>query len=221
MEEESLNDQKEYKIVFLGDTGVGKTSITKAYTQGKFYEHLQSTIGAETASKDITVEDEKIKLIIWDTSGQERFSSLTSSYTRGAEGCFIVYDITQRPSFENIEKKIDLVKENAEENVIIILIGNKNDLEGERKVTEEEGLNFAKKHNCGFFETSAFTAKNIEEAFIRMAEQMYKTFKDKKDKEEKPKLVKIDEKVEDIKKEENERCCEFCIKNIFITRFEQ
>ena len=121
------------------------------------------------------MDKESVKLIIWDTSGQERYNSLINSYFRGSRGCFIVYDISDRNSFDNLEKKFDLVRDYANEDVKIILVGNKNDLEGQRKVKTEEGKNFAEKMACPFFETSAKNNENIDEIFKLMSKKIYES----------------------------------------------
>ena len=135
------------------------------FTDNKFREQHEITIGVEFESKTIEVEGKIIKIQIWDTAGHEAFQSITRSYYKGAVGALLVYDITRKDTFAHLVKWLSEVKENASKDITIILIGNKNDLENERQVPYEEGENFAKENDLLFLETSAKTAKNIVEAF--------------------------------------------------------
>ena len=177
MEVENERNENSFKVIFIGDASVGKTSIILKYVKKEFNENYQSTIGAELNNKEVILDKETVNLIIWDTSGQERYNSLISSYFRGSRGCFIVYDISDRNSFDNLETKFDLVRNYANEDVKIILVGNKNDLEEQRKVKTEEGKNFAEKKACPFFETSAKNNENIDEIFKLMAEKIIESSK--------------------------------------------
>lgn len=133
-----------FKLVLIGDSGVGKTNIANRYTLNQFYYENKSTIGVEYFSKNVTIENIKIKVHIWDSAGQERFRSITKSYYRGAKGAFVVYDITKPESFENSEKWVDELIKFGEKDLIIYLIGNKIDLINFRKITSNEGLENAK-----------------------------------------------------------------------------
>ena len=151
---------------------VGKSCILLQFTNNKFREQHDITIGVEFDSKTIEVNGKIIKLQIWDTAGHEAFQSITRSYYKGAVGALLVYDITRRESFNHIIKWLSEIKENASKDITIILIGNKNDLEKGRQVSFEEGESFAKENNLLFLETSAKTAKNIAEAFNLSAIQI-------------------------------------------------
>ena len=133
-----------FKLVLIGDSGVGKTNIANRYTFNQFYYENKSTIGVEYFSKNITIENTKIKVHIWDSAGQERFRSITKSYYRGAKGAFVVYDVTKPESFENSEKWVDELIKFGEKDLIIYLIGNKIDLNNFRKITSNQGLENAK-----------------------------------------------------------------------------
>ena len=144
---------------------MGKSCILLQFTDNKFREQHEITIGVEFESKTIEVDGKLIKIQIWDTAGHEAFQSITRTYYKGAVGALLVYDITRKETFNHLVKWLSEVKENASKEITIILIGNKNDLENERQVTYEEGESFAKENNLLFLETSAKTSKNITEAF--------------------------------------------------------
>lgn len=129
-----------YKIVFLGEQGVGKTSLITRFMYDTFDDHYQATIGIDFLSKTMYLDDKTIRLQLWDTAGQERFRSLIPSYIRDSRVAIIVYDITKRKSFEYIDKWIEDVKnERGDENVILCIVGNKSDLSDERQISTEEG----------------------------------------------------------------------------------
>ena len=162
-----------YKIIIIGDTCVGKSNILSRYLKDEFKEHSKSTVGVELGTKFIKVKDVGTKLQIWDTAGQERYKSITSSYYKGSHGCFIVYDITKETSFENVEKWYEQAQKDASKEVSIILVGNKCDLENERKVPKEKGEEKAKRLNVPFFETSALSKINIDDIFREMVNNIY------------------------------------------------
>ena len=151
------------KIIFIGDVSVGKTSIINVLMGQKFNNEYEASIGVDFFSKTIKYKGKTIKLQIWDSAGQEKFRSLIPNYIRGSSLVFIVYDITNRKSFENLQSWIDFV--NNIENSNIVILANKIDLESQRQVTYKEGESFAKENNLLFLETSAKTSNNIVEAF--------------------------------------------------------
>ena len=157
-----------FKQLIINDKlilAVGKSCILLQFTDNKFREQHEITIGVEFESKTIEINGKLIKIQIWDTAGHEAFQSITRTYYKGAVGALLVYDITRRDTFIHLLKWLSEVKENASKEITIILIGNKNDLEDQRQVKYEEGESFAKENNLLFLETSAKTAKNIAEAF--------------------------------------------------------
>ena len=162
-----------YKIIIVGDTCVGKSNILSRYIKNVFREDSKSTVGVELGNKLLKVKGTNTKLQIWDTAGQERYRSITSSYYKGSHGCFIVYDITNEPSFESVEKWFEQVQKEGSKEVSIILVGNKCDLENERKVPKEKGEEKAKQLNILFFETSALSNIKIEDIFTVIAENIY------------------------------------------------
>jgi len=162
-------DDEEYsmifKIILIGDSGVGKTNILSRYTSNYFSDSSKSTVGVELGCKIEEVNGTKVKIQVWDTAGQERYKSITKTYYKGAKGALIVYDISRKESFNNVDKWIGDLKEFGEEDVCVILVGNKCDLEDMRQVSTDEVSKKAEQYSVGFCETSALSAKNIDTAF--------------------------------------------------------
>ncbi|KRX08413.1 P-loop containing nucleoside triphosphate hydrolase [Pseudocohnilembus persalinus] len=163
----------------IGDTGVGKSSILLQFMQGKFREGHEITIGVEFGSKTIQIDNQDIKLQIWDTAGQEDFRSLTRGYYRNTAGAIIVYDITRRETFENVIQWIEEAKNNGNQEMMFILIGNKMDLESQRMVSKEEGQQLALKHDMLFLETSAKQNVQIQEIFTESTQQILNKVEEK------------------------------------------
>ena len=166
-----------YKILILGDSTVGKTCFLTRYADNTFQENQMATLGVDYKLKNIKMEDGNIvKLQIWDTAGQDRFHSLTRNYFKGAHGIILLYDITTQSSFDNVSKWIKQIKEDASEKVVIILVGNKIDLEHKRAIPTEEGEKIAEDFGLIFFECSAKTGKNINEAFNELIKKTVANF---------------------------------------------
>lgn len=162
-----------FKILMIGDAGVGKSSMLLRFTDDSFDDHIQSTIGVDFKVKHMDVMDKRVKLTIWDTAGQERFRTLTSSYYRGAQGVVMVYDVTRRDSFENLEqwlKEIKLYSPNNGEGVVKLLVGNKIDLE--RAVPREEAEAWARSQGMLFLEASAKTKMGIRQCFLEVVQKI-------------------------------------------------
>ncbi|ODV84719.1 hypothetical protein CANARDRAFT_28866 [[Candida] arabinofermentans NRRL YB-2248] len=158
-----------YKIVFLGDQGVGKTSLITRFMYDTFDSHYAATIGIDFLSKTMYLDDKTIRLQLWDTAGQERFRSLIPSYIRDSNVAIIVYDITNKDSFTNINKWFNYIKEERGSNVLIILVGNKSDLEN-KVITNEEGEIQCNKLGANFFiETSSKNGYNVKNLFKKVA----------------------------------------------------
>ena len=157
------------RYIIIGDTGVGKSCLLLQFTDKRFQQVHDLTIGVEFGARMITIDNKQIKLQIWDTAGQESFRSITRSYYRGAAGALLVYDITRRETFNHLTSWLDDARQHSNSNMTIMLIGNKSDLEHRRAVSAEEGQQFANEHQLIFLETSAKTAANVEEAFINTA----------------------------------------------------
>ena len=157
------------KLLTLGDSLVGKTSIVLRYSDDKFHQNKISTIGVDFKVKMITKGNEKIKISIYDTAGQERFRNIVKHYYKGANGILLIYDISNRNTFEKLQFWLDDLKENADiDNLFIYLVGNKSDKVEEREVSSEEGNKFAKEKNLPFIEVSAKTGENINQLFDDM-----------------------------------------------------
>lgn len=163
-----------YKIVFLGEQGVGKTSLITRFMYDTFDDQYQATIGIDFLSKTMYLDDKTIRLQLWDTAGQERFRSLIPSYIRDSRVAIVVYDITKKKSFEYIDKWINDVKnERGDDNVILCIVGNKTDLADERQVTTEEGEQKAKSLGANIFmETSTKAGHNVKNLFKKIAKSL-------------------------------------------------
>uniref|UniRef100_A0A6B2LHQ4 Uncharacterized protein n=1 Tax=Arcella intermedia TaxID=1963864 RepID=A0A6B2LHQ4_9EUKA len=171
--ESNLNDMIESKIVLLGDTGVGKTSIALRFTNDTFQPRTNPTIGASFLMKSMTVDDRKLKLQIWDTAGQERFRSLAPMYYRGASAALLVYDLTSPFSFNKVKEWVNELKINVPDDIIIVVVGNKLDkAQKHREISTETGQEYARSVGAAFFETSAKTKEGIEEAFHSIAQKL-------------------------------------------------
>ncbi|XP_055679966.1 ras-related protein Rab-43 [Lutzomyia longipalpis] len=163
-----------FKIVLIGDCGVGKSCVVERFKSGNFVERHGNTIGVDFSMKTINIEGKKIKLQIWDTAGQERFRTITQSYYRSANGVIIVYDITKRSSFLNLQRWIEEVRRYTASSVILILIGNKCDMESLREVefSEAEAMCEFVPEILFVMETSAKENTNVEEAFLCLANEL-------------------------------------------------
>ena len=161
----SLNFNYLLKYIVIGDSSVGKSNILLRYTHNQFNEEYQSTIGVEFGAKNIKINNKIYRIQIWDTAGQENFRSITRAYYKNSVCALVVYDITKRESFENVQSWIQDCRNQSPKTIIMVLVGNKNDLENERDVSFDEGEQFAKNNNMIFYETSAKTGKNVNEIF--------------------------------------------------------
>ena len=164
------------KLILVGDSGVGKTNILSKYLKNNFDPDSKATVGVEFGTKNIEIDNKKIKVQIWDTAGQERYKSITSTYYKGAKGAFIVYDITRKSTFDNIDKWIGDLKNNGDENMIVYLVGNKSDLNDMREVRKDEAMTKSEKYNITFSETSALYGDNIHKIFQDLMEKVYINF---------------------------------------------
>ncbi len=161
-----------FKLLLIGDSGVGKTCILFRFSDDAFNNTFISTIGIDFKIKTIELRGKKIKLQIWDTAGQERFHTITTSYYRGAMGIMLVYDITNPKSFDNIAKWLRNIQEHANEDVEKMILGNKCDMEDKRVISKERGETIARENGVRFLETSAKTNINIERAFMELSESI-------------------------------------------------
>jgi small GTP-binding protein len=163
-----------FKVVLIGDSGVGKSNLLSRFTRNEFNLESKSTIGVEFATKSIQAEGKTIKAQIWDTAGQERYRAITSAYYRGAVGALLVYDISKHSTFENVERWLKELRDHAESNIVVMLVGNKSDLRHLRAVETDEAMAFAEQHNLAFIETSALDASGVDTAFQRILTEIYR-----------------------------------------------
>ena len=163
-----------FKVLLLGNSDVGKSSLILRYVDQVWSDTFVPTIGVDFKVKTLEIDNKQIKMQIWDTAGQVRFRNVISSYFRGSHGILLIYDITNRDSFKNLENWLIEIEKNASQNVLKILIGNKNDLVNDREIQSEEGQAFANRNGMEFIETSAKMNTNVTEAFEALAKLMMK-----------------------------------------------
>ncbi|KAF5832756.1 ras-related protein YPTC6 [Dunaliella salina] len=162
-----------FKVVLIGDSGVGKSNLLSRFTRNEFCLESKSTIGVEFATRSIQVDGKTIKAQIWDTAGQERYRAITSAYYRGAVGALLVYDITKDVTFQNVERWLKELRDHADSNIVISLVGNKSDLKHLRSVSTEDAQSFCEKEGLSFIETSALDSTNVEKAFQHILTDIY------------------------------------------------
>jgi small GTP-binding protein len=158
-----------FKIVVVGSSGVGKSAIVQRLVDGTFRDESQSTVGVEFKPFLVKVDDQTVKLQIWDTAGQERFKSDSKAYFRNADGAVLVYDITSDTSFDDLSNWLHDLQQLCHPSAYILLVGNKGDLEKERKVGIQQAKDFAENHQLEYIETSALTGANVTETFTGLA----------------------------------------------------
>ncbi|XP_076152296.1 ras-related protein Rab-19-like [Alosa pseudoharengus] len=162
-----------FKIILIGDSNVGKTCVVQSFKSGLFSERQQNTIGVDFTVRTLTIQGKKVKMQVWDTAGQERFRTITQSYYRSAHAALIAYDVTRHATFHSVTHWVREVQTFGATNVLLTLIGNKCDLEEQRQVSFEEACSLAEDYGMlAAFETSAKEARNIEEVFVLMAEEL-------------------------------------------------
>ncbi|XP_023030366.2 ras-related protein Rab-37 isoform X2 [Leptinotarsa decemlineata] len=161
------------KVMLLGDSGVGKTCILMRFREGLFLcGNFISTVGVDFRTKVVAVDNTKVKLQIWDTAGQERFRSVTHAYYRDAHALLLLYDVTNKTSFDNIRAWLGEIREYAQDDVVIMLLGNKADCGHDRTVRREDGERLAREYNVAFMETSAKSGQNVDLAFVAVAREL-------------------------------------------------
>ena len=163
-----------FKILTIGESGVGKTCILRRFVENKFLKNHLATIGIDFKTKTLNINNQEIKLKIWDTAGQERFRNITTQYYKGADGIVLVYDVTDEASYEKIKDWMDQILSNTQQEEIgLVLLGNKCDMEP-RNVTEDQGKKMAEELKISYFETSALTGQGIKEAFEQLTRDIMK-----------------------------------------------
>lgn len=163
-----------FKVVLIGDSGVGKSNLLSRFTRNEFNLESKSTIGVEFATRSIQVDGKTIKAQIWDTAGQERYRAITSAYYRGAVGALLVYDIAKNVTFENVDRWLKELRDHADHNIVIMLVGNKSDLRHLRAVPQDDAKSYAEQRGLSFIETSALDSTNVEQAFHTILTEIYR-----------------------------------------------
>lgn len=161
-----------FKVVLIGNAGVGKTCLVRRFTQGLFPPGQGATIGVDFMIKTVEVDGDKVKLQIWDTAGQERFRSITQSYYRSANALILVYDISCQPSFDCLPQWLNEIEMYASTKVLTYLVGNKSDRLNHREIPLHIGEEFARRHEMRFLETSAKEAENVDRLFMEIAKEL-------------------------------------------------
>ena len=174
--------EKLFKILLLGDSSVGKSSLFLSFMDKSWNETFVPTIGVDFKIKTINVNNMNIKFQVWDTAGQERFRTIISSYYKGAHGILLVYDITLKESFESLSDWLNEIKKNTSKNIVKVLIGNKIDLNDKRVISFDEAKEYADNNNMKYIETSAKTATNVDQAFGLIGVELMKSFKGNEEK---------------------------------------
>ena len=168
-----MKEDYKFKIVIVGDSGVGKTNLVKRFVQNSFNLNTQSTVGVEFFSNNYYVNDKLIRIEMWDTAGQERYKSITSAYYKGAIGALIVYDVTNISSFKNVDRWFYEIKDFASKDIQVIMIGNKTDLIDKKEISTEMSQDKALELEIPVLETSALNASNVKEAFHLLIKEIY------------------------------------------------
>lgn len=163
-----------FKVVLIGDSAVGKSQLLARFARNEFSVDSKATIGVEFQTKTLVIDNKTVKSQIWDTAAQERYRAVTSAYYRGAVGAMLVYDMTKRQSFDNMARWLEELRGHADQNLVIMLVGNKCDLGSLRAVPTEDAQEFAQRENLFFMETSALESTNVETAFFTVLTEIYR-----------------------------------------------
>lgn len=200
-----------FRLLIVGDSGVGKSCILVRFTQGIFSTGVDLTIGVDFATKTVQISNKQIKLQVWDTAGQEGYRSITRSFYRNADGIFLVFNVNKRSSFDNCESWINEIRNNSPPDALVFLLGNQCDVQDGREVSVEDAKGFVGKHLLdGYIETSAKEDKGVQEAFNGFCEKVYQKFGHKREKKGEEKVAsteKIQIKFEVNNQKKKKKCC--------------
>ena len=196
-----------FKVLLLGNSNVGKSSLFLRFVDDVWNDTFVPTIGVDFKIKTFEIDSKKIKMQIWDTAGQERFKNIISSYYRGAHGILLLYDVTDKESFKNLSNWLIEIEKNASKNILRILIGNKCDLEDKRVITHAQGKEFADTYGLKFIETSAKKNLNVSEAFETLGRELMNAGAEKKiEKQKENKKISV-AKAQDLTTQKRQGCC--------------
>ena len=205
-EDPSLKEEYKFKVVIVGDSSVGKTNLVKRFMNNTFIKDSKATVGVEFMSKTFIVNKKIFKVELWDTAGQERYKAITAAYYKGAKGAMIVYDVTSKLTFDNVDKWCNELRIKGSNNINIIMVGNKIDLKENIIITSDMSQEKAKFLQVPVMETSALDSSNVKEAFYLLIQEMYLSLKNKE-----KNIVGSDNIEEgvalDVQKKENKKTC--------------
>ncbi|XP_035529159.1 ras-related protein Rab-25-like [Morone saxatilis] len=194
-----------FKVVLIGESGVGKSNLLSRFTKNEFTHDSRTTIGVEFSTRTVQLSGFTIKAQIWDTAGLERYRAITSAYYRGAVGALLVYDITKHLTYESVERWLKELYDHADPHIVVMLVGNKTDLESERSVPTEEAQGFAEKNGLLFLETSALNSTNVEAAFNNVLAEIQRKVSSKEVVRGSISAVSLNSRAENT--EEQKPCC--------------
>ncbi|XP_061231243.1 ras-related protein Rab-25 [Neopsephotus bourkii] len=180
-----------FKVVLIGESGVGKTNLLSRFTRNEFNHDSRTTIGVEFSTRSILVGDSVVKAQIWDTAGLERYRAITSAYYRGAVGALVVFDITKHQTYDVVERWLKELYDHAEPSIVVMLVGNKTDLAQAREVPMEEARMFADNNGLLFVETSALDSTNVEQAFETILTEIFRKVQQQKQRSAQPHTVAL------------------------------
>ena len=196
-----------FKVLLLGNSNVGKSSLFLRFVDDIWNDTFVPTIGVDFKIKTFEIDEKKIKMQIWDTAGQERFKNIISSYYRGAHGILLIYDVTDKDSFKNLSNWLIEIEKNSSKNVLKVLIGNKTDLEEKRVISYNQAKEFADSYGLKYIETSAKKNLNVNEAFATLGRELMLASEDKRIvKQKQNKKISV-AKMEDLNVQKRRGCC--------------
>lgn len=198
-----------FKVVLIGESGVGKSNLLSRFTKNEFNHDSRTTIGVEFSTRTVQLDSLTIKAQIWDTAGLERYRAITSAYYRGAVGALLVYDISKHLTYESAERWLKELYDHADPHIVVMLVGNKSDLASVRSVPTEDAKDFAEKNGLLFMETSALESTNVEIAFNSVLTEIHKKVSSKEVTRGSINAVSLSspQASQTDAKEENKACC--------------